>query len=49
MIEIKRATESNIPIIEDILTDAVTWLDSIGKPLWTKKSTILQYQKSIGK
>jgi GNAT superfamily N-acetyltransferase len=36
MIEIKRAVEQDIPIIEDILLDTVVWLDSIDKPLWTQ-------------
>jgi len=35
MIEIKRASEEDIPAIEDILADAVAWLDSIGEPMWT--------------
>lgn len=38
MVKIITATELEIPIIEDILLDAVTWLDGIGQPLWTRES-----------
>ena len=34
MLSIITATEKDIPVIEDILSDAVRYLDSIGKPLW---------------
>ena len=34
MIEIKRASEKDIPAIEDILADVVAWLDGVGEPLW---------------
>lgn len=33
---IKQATESDIPIIEEILLDAVQWLDSINRSLWSE-------------
>ena len=33
-ITIKQATEADIPIIEDILTGTVAWLDSIDQHLW---------------
>ncbi|HHV59068.1 MAG TPA: GNAT family N-acetyltransferase [Clostridiaceae bacterium] len=42
MISIKKATENDIPIIEDILLDVVHWLDSTGKPLWTKEQVSWQ-------
>ena len=31
---IKRAAESDIPVIEDILLDAMHWMDSTGQHLW---------------
>jgi len=34
MIEISTATEKDIPIIEEILLDAVNWLDATGQSLW---------------
>jgi len=34
---IKQATKADIPLIEDILLDAVNWLESINQPLWTKE------------
>ena len=34
MTEIIKTTEKDIPVIEDILLDAVHWLDAIGQPLW---------------
>jgi GNAT superfamily N-acetyltransferase len=34
MITIKQAEDADIPIIENILTDTVVWLDSIGEPMW---------------
>jgi len=34
MISIRRATQEDIPIIEAILLDAVTWLRQIDQPLW---------------
>ena len=37
MVEIIRASEKKIPIIEDILLDCVRWLDSIGQPLWREE------------
>ena len=37
MIEIRQASEEDIPIIEDILLDAFTWLDNTGKKMWTKE------------
>ena len=33
-ITIKQANENDIPVIEDILLDAVNWLESINQPLW---------------
>ena len=37
MIEIKRAAEKDIPVIVDILEDAVKWLENTDKPLWSKE------------
>ncbi len=37
MIEIITASEKDIPVIENILSDASEWLISIGKPLWSKE------------
>jgi len=37
MIEIRKASEADIPVIEDILLDVVNWLDSTGNSLWTKE------------
>lgn len=37
MLKISVATEKEIPVIEDILLDTAAWLDSTGKPLWTKE------------
>lgn len=37
MIDVIRAMEHHVPIIEAILLDAVHWLDGIGKPLWRKE------------
>ncbi len=34
MVTIITARETDIPVLEDILLDAVHWLDGIGKPLW---------------
>ena len=33
-ITIKRALDSDIPIIESILLDTVNWLNTMGQPLW---------------
>ena len=33
-ITIKQATQSDIPVIESILLDAVNWLNEMGQPLW---------------
>ena len=35
-VDIFTASVSDIPIIEDILLDAVRWLDSVDKSLWTE-------------
>ena len=35
-ISITPATQNDTPIIEEILLDAVNWLDATGKPLWRK-------------
>jgi len=37
MIKIIQATENEIPVIEDILLDTVSWLNSIGQPLWNEE------------
>ena len=42
MITIKQATESDIPIIEDIMNDVITFLDSIGQPQWVKENVTQQ-------
>ncbi|MCL2518524.1 MAG: GNAT family N-acetyltransferase, partial [Oscillospiraceae bacterium] len=34
-IEIKQAAAEDIPVIEAILLDTVTWLNEMGQPLWT--------------
>lgn len=36
-ITIKQAGEKDIPVLEEIYLDVIGWLDSIGKPLWTKE------------
>lgn len=36
MIEIKTASEKDIPVVENILADTVMWLNGIDKPLWTE-------------
>ena len=36
MAEIKQATEADIPIIEDILLEAFTWLENTDKQMWVK-------------
>lgn len=40
MVEIFTASEKDIPTIEDILVDAVRWLDSIGQPLWREDDVV---------
>lgn len=42
MITIKQASADDIPVIEDILLDAVNWLDSTGNSLWTKEQVSWQ-------
>lgn len=37
VITIKQASAEDIPVIENILLDAVNWLDSTGNSLWTKE------------
>ena len=37
MITIKTATEKDIPVIENILTEVVVWLNSIGQPMWREE------------
>jgi len=37
MVKIITASKKEIPVIEDILLDAVHWLDSIGQPLWREE------------
>jgi GNAT superfamily N-acetyltransferase len=34
---IKQADEKDIPVIEEILLDAVNWLHSTDKPMWSKE------------
>lgn len=38
MISIKRATDKDIHIIEEIMTDVVDWLESIGQPQWKRQN-----------
>ena len=33
-ISIKQAQETDIPVIESVLLDAVSWLNEMGQPLW---------------
>jgi len=33
-ITIKQAQETDIPAIESVLLDAVSWLNEMGQPLW---------------
>lgn len=42
MISVRRATEDDIPVIEDILLGAVEWLDSTGNSLWTREQFSLK-------
>ena len=42
MIRIVTASEHDIPIIEDILLDAVRWLDSVSQPLWNAEQITWQ-------
>jgi GNAT superfamily N-acetyltransferase len=42
MIAIRQASVDDIPSIEEIFLDVVNWLDSTGKPLWTKEQVSWQ-------
>ena len=46
MITIKQATEEDSPIIEDILFDAINWLDSTGKQMWTKERVSWEFMST---
>jgi len=46
MITIKQAIEADIPIIEDILFDAVNWLDRTGKQMWTKERMTWEFMST---
>jgi len=37
MIEIKTASEKDVPVVEDVLLDAVRWLEGINQPLWSEE------------
>jgi len=37
MVEIVNASEKDISVVEDILLDAVRWLESVGEPLWDER------------
>ena len=39
-IEIRQASVADIPAIESILLDAVTWLNEMGQPLWGPKEVM---------
>lgn len=43
MIEIKQVAEADIPVIEDILLDALNWLDSTGKHMWIKERNTWEF------
>jgi hypothetical protein len=34
MITIKKASEADIPLLENILLDTINWLNEMGQPLW---------------
>ncbi|MCL2108626.1 MAG: GNAT family N-acetyltransferase [Oscillospiraceae bacterium] len=38
-IKIKQAQETDIPVIEDILSDTINWLNEMGQPIWSKETT----------
>ncbi|MDD4164450.1 MAG: GNAT family N-acetyltransferase [Eubacteriales bacterium] len=38
MISIKQATDKDIPVIEEIMTDVIDWLESIGQPQWKRQN-----------
>lgn len=38
MINIKQATEKDIPILEEIMIDVVEFLDNINQPLWARQN-----------
>jgi len=39
-ITIKQATKSDIPILENILQDTVSWVNEVAEPLWEKEDVV---------
>ena len=39
-ITVRQAQESEIPILESILLDAVGWVSEMGEPLWNKEDVV---------
>ncbi len=46
-IEIKQATAADIPAFEQILLEAVEWMDSTEKSMWKKENITWEYQHEV--